>query len=163
MEPEKTSPQIENVDKFANLKKVTPLSKYLALALFIILPFLGGYIGYVLAPEKIVEVEQVVANETRTDAFIEPVITNDSETSETENVIFSELSTNLYLDDLDKDVVLDGKTLFWKREFEDEWDMLVVKNSETLEYSGYGIFSDGVQVYSLGYLEGYEVLDPTKK
>jgi len=30
----------------------TPLSKYLAMTLFIILPFIGGYIGYNLAPEK---------------------------------------------------------------------------------------------------------------
>lgn len=38
------------------LKKVTFLSKYLAMALFILLPFLGGYIGYTLAREKMVEV-----------------------------------------------------------------------------------------------------------
>lgn len=39
---------------------ITPLSKYLAIALFIILPFLGGWIGYEYAPEKIVEIEKVV-------------------------------------------------------------------------------------------------------
>lgn len=43
-----------------NLNRVTAVSKYLALALFIALPFLGGYIGYVYAPEKVVEVERVV-------------------------------------------------------------------------------------------------------
>ena len=36
------------------LHTVTPLSKYLALVLFIILPFLGGWIGYNYAPEKVV-------------------------------------------------------------------------------------------------------------
>lgn len=40
----------------APLKKVTPISKYLAMALFIILPFLGGWIGYTYAPEKVVDV-----------------------------------------------------------------------------------------------------------
>jgi hypothetical protein len=39
------------------LKKLTPLSKYLAMTLFILMPFVGGLIGYHFAPEKIVEVE----------------------------------------------------------------------------------------------------------
>ncbi len=43
-----------------NLTRVTSLSKYLALTLFILLPFLGGYIGYVYAPEKAEEVEGTV-------------------------------------------------------------------------------------------------------
>lgn len=42
------------------LYQVTVVSKYLALALFISLPFLGGYVGYSYAPEKIVEVERLV-------------------------------------------------------------------------------------------------------
>jgi len=46
------------------MHQVTPLSKYLALALFIILPFIGGYIGYTFAPEKVVEVEKVVFKES---------------------------------------------------------------------------------------------------
>lgn len=61
MEPEQTSPvpdENTQADKFANLKKVTPLSKYLAMALFVLLPFVGGYIGYKFAPEKIVETAQ---------------------------------------------------------------------------------------------------------
>ena len=45
------------------LYQVTPFSKYLALALFVILPFLGGYIGYSYAPEKVVEVEKEVIRE----------------------------------------------------------------------------------------------------
>lgn len=40
--------------------KVTPFSKYLALALFVLLPFVGGWIGYHYSPEKIVEIEKVV-------------------------------------------------------------------------------------------------------
>ncbi|MES2966932.1 MAG: hypothetical protein V4668_04030 [Patescibacteria group bacterium] len=55
MEPQQN--EVESV--IAPLKKVTPLSKYLALFLFIILPFVGAYIGYKLAPEKVVEVERV--------------------------------------------------------------------------------------------------------
>ena len=41
------------------LFQITPFSKYLALILFIVLPFIGGYIGYVIAPEKIVAVWNV--------------------------------------------------------------------------------------------------------
>lgn len=46
--------------RLAPLQKVTPLSKYLALTLFIVLPFIGGWIGYMYAPEKMVEVEKTV-------------------------------------------------------------------------------------------------------
>lgn len=42
---------------------VTPLSKYLAMMLFVILPFLGGWIGYTYAPEKVVEVEKITEAE----------------------------------------------------------------------------------------------------
>jgi hypothetical protein len=35
---------------------VTPLSKYLAMILFIMLPFIGGWIGYTYAPERVIEV-----------------------------------------------------------------------------------------------------------
>lgn len=38
----------------SRLHQVTPLSKYLAMALFVILPFLGGWIGYTYAPEEVV-------------------------------------------------------------------------------------------------------------
>lgn len=41
----------------------TPFSKYLALTLFIVLPFVGAYVGYRYAPEKVVEVGQVVVRE----------------------------------------------------------------------------------------------------
>ncbi len=39
---------------------VTTFSKYFSLALFVLMPFIGGYIGYVYAPEKVVEVECLV-------------------------------------------------------------------------------------------------------
>ncbi len=45
------------------LTKVTTLSKYLAMVLFIVMPFIGGYIGYVYAPEKIIETERIVYRE----------------------------------------------------------------------------------------------------
>lgn len=40
--------------------QITTLSKYLAVIFFILLPFIGGWIGYTYAPVKIVEVEKVV-------------------------------------------------------------------------------------------------------
>jgi hypothetical protein len=47
----------------SNLNTVTPLSKYLAMALFVALPFLAGWIGYTYAPEKIVEIEKIIVKE----------------------------------------------------------------------------------------------------
>ncbi len=55
MEP--TESQFETTGQkatlFAPLFRVTPLSKYLALALFILLPFVGGVVGYWYAEDKI--------------------------------------------------------------------------------------------------------------
>ena len=49
-----------NPETKALLTTVTPLSRYLAMALFIAMPFVGVYIGYTFALEKVVEVERVV-------------------------------------------------------------------------------------------------------
>lgn len=58
MESEQTPSESTQDSTFKKqLCQVTPLSRYLALALFITLPFIGGYVGYQLAPEKVVEVE----------------------------------------------------------------------------------------------------------
>jgi hypothetical protein len=43
--------------RFDSLKQVTPLSKYLAMIIFIVTPFVGGWIGYMYAPEKVIEIE----------------------------------------------------------------------------------------------------------
>lgn len=60
-------PQINEAQNvLASLKKVTPLSKYLAMVLFIILPFLGGWIGYMLALDKMIEL-----NKTAKESFVE--------------------------------------------------------------------------------------------
>ncbi len=59
MQPEINQPE----SVIAPLQKVTPISKYLAMALFVILPFIGGWIGYTFAPEKVVEVETVAVVE----------------------------------------------------------------------------------------------------
>jgi hypothetical protein len=58
----------------SQLHTVTPLLKYLAMGLFIALPFLGGWIGYTYSPEKIVEVEKIITKTenltTKTNRFI---------------------------------------------------------------------------------------------
>lgn len=63
------------------LMEVTPLSKYLAMALFVTLPFIGGWIGYKYAPEKIVEVDQIVYRKT------EPVVSTTNETTSADAVL----------------------------------------------------------------------------
>jgi hypothetical protein len=52
--------QVENQPHPVN--QITPVSKYLAMVLFVLLPFVGGYVGYRLAPEKVVEVQKVPSN-----------------------------------------------------------------------------------------------------
>ena len=72
--------------KLSPLHTVTPLSKYLAMALFIALPFIGGWIGYTYAPEKIVEIEKVVIQEV-------PVQTqDDTDNIPTNEIVLEEVS-----------------------------------------------------------------------
>lgn len=55
MEPNNTQSRLRNI--IAPLLRVTRLSKALAMLVFIALPFLGGFVGYRSAPEKIVYIE----------------------------------------------------------------------------------------------------------
>lgn len=78
MQPEHTNSEVEEenqLNKPNSLHQVTPLSKYFAMALFIILPFVGGWIGYEYAPEKVVEKEVVreieVGNGTEQDGALQ--------------------------------------------------------------------------------------------
>lgn len=54
------SEQVAETSHTNAFTKVTPFSKYLAMTLFVALPFIGGYIGYTYAPVKVVEVEKMV-------------------------------------------------------------------------------------------------------
>lgn len=47
------------------LNKVTPLSRTLAAILFVVLPFIGGWIGYRYAPAKVVIVETAIPTISR--------------------------------------------------------------------------------------------------
>jgi hypothetical protein len=66
--------EIENIqpdEKQVNtLYRVTPLSKYFAMLLFVLLPFVGGWVGYISAPEKIIEVEKIIVKEIPTDTEV---------------------------------------------------------------------------------------------
>lgn len=53
----------EDTGRLRALTTITPLSKYFAIILFISLPFIGGYVGYVNAPEKILEKEVLIYEE----------------------------------------------------------------------------------------------------
>jgi hypothetical protein len=68
----------------SSLHTVTPLSKYLALTLFVLMPFVGGWIGYTYAPTKVLEVEKIVIKEVPAETPIEKQNTN---VNETETVI----------------------------------------------------------------------------
>jgi hypothetical protein len=60
MENEQAPEEVFKQTEKSFWNSVTPFSKYLAMALFVILPFVGGWIGYTFAPEKVVEIERVV-------------------------------------------------------------------------------------------------------
>jgi hypothetical protein len=99
---------LETEQKVHVLHTVTPLSKYLSMFLFVILPFVGGWIGYKYAPEKVVEVEKVVEikNITETnsdtveaeifDEVIETVSGNDLTVADDLENCFSEIPFGQY-------------------------------------------------------------------
>jgi hypothetical protein len=71
MEPKINEP-VSETKEVSPLHQVTPLSKFLAMVLFIIMPFLGGWIGYRYAPEKVITIEQIITKEpeiTQKDQF----------------------------------------------------------------------------------------------
>lgn len=58
--------EVDNVEQNPSaLNSVTPFSKYLAMILFILMPFLGGWIGYKYSPAKVVEIDKVVIQEVK--------------------------------------------------------------------------------------------------
>jgi hypothetical protein len=72
--------QTEDVqDTRSQLNKVTPLSKYLAMGLFVALPFLGGWIGYTYAPEKIVQVDRIIEVEKITEVVTGDILLEEDE------------------------------------------------------------------------------------
>lgn len=65
MEPNNTPSRLRNIT--APLLRVTPLSRALAMLVFIALPFLGGYVGYRSAPQKTVYIESSTETNVETD------------------------------------------------------------------------------------------------
>lgn len=90
MEQENISIEEPEVVKTSKLNTVTPLSKYLAMALFIILPFVGGWIGYTYAPEKVAEKEQIIEKKVEVEKVVLPKIIIENQTSD-ENTPLDEL------------------------------------------------------------------------
>lgn len=78
----------ETEQKVSVLHTASPLSKYLAMILFITLPFVGGWIGYKYSPEKVVEVERIVIQQVVVEipAQVTELEKNNSASSE---IIFS--------------------------------------------------------------------------
>ena len=50
----------EVIEQNSQLHQVTPTSKYLSMTLFVVMPFIGAWMGYQYAPDKIVEIEKIV-------------------------------------------------------------------------------------------------------
>ncbi len=98
---EQGSPQPEAVKQVAKTNvftEVTLLSKLLAMVLFIALPFIGGWIGYTYAPEKVVEVEKIVEVEPEP----EPILNEEQQVStgtvgEVREIFYS-TSGNVYIE-----------------------------------------------------------------
>lgn len=65
---EEINDQSHSIDQRSVWSTVTPLSKCVAMTLFVLLPFLGGWVGYLYAPDKVVEIEKVIVREVEVPA-----------------------------------------------------------------------------------------------
>ena len=107
MEPTNISPEPQFEQKKNVLTSVTPLSKYLAMGLFILMPFVGGWVGYKSAPEKVIEVEKFVIKdvhggvENSADKTVSVATTANAQRSkiaEATNYVFVACLANKYTD-----------------------------------------------------------------
>lgn len=95
MNPDQSNIEIPQTQVKNPAFRVTKLSKYLAMVMFIIMPFIGGWIGYRYAPERVVYVDLVV-----------PVEVENSEKKNQPTVSPTKLSDILY-----KGMKIGGMTL----------------------------------------------------
>lgn len=132
---------------------VTPLSKYLALALFVLLPFIGGYIGYTFAPEKVVEVE------TKTD-YVAPdewaLPDNALNQTETKGAYLYQLRPGDRVEegkkywadmDLGENVPEDLERVHIELSDESTWRGEKIEQPESLKYLGAGLLGDEINLY----------------
>lgn len=151
MENENLEQVITQTEPKSTLHQVTPLSKYLALALFVILPFIGGWIGYTYAPIKVEEVEKIVYKEIETAETQPDSIPSDSKSFPVNDIFW------------DLEIYLSDSRLYWKHDYQDKWSVQEIISPETLQYVGFGVFKDDLKIYSLGYLSGTEDLSPNEQ
>ena len=148
----------ETKDHLALLRCVTPLSRYFAMALFIVLPFLGGYVGYSYAPESVVEVEKVVVKN------LTPV--TEVETSENEGelsyVLTSEDSTfptaDIFVVRSTAKVLIDDSVGCDRGQFVDTQELANSLVSTMVNIR----LVDSLNCYFGGYGESYAVMSGTK-
>ena len=161
MEPQQTI-ETQEIEKESNLNKVTPLSKYLALLLFVLLPFIGGYIGYMYAPVKVVEVERGVIREEVSEELIG---VSDNSSANTQ-VGIEEPDSVFVIDDLNSEIEAEliQNTLRWrewnpKSDRWNDWHSFVVSNPDELKYLGLGLFTDKIEIYRLDTVEAIFIPD----
>ncbi len=81
-----------------SLRIVTPFSKYLSMVMFVLLPFIGSYIGYMYATKQVVESEKSILSECLECSHEKVTEVEKSVTSQE-----SELKQNIFPNSLDLD------------------------------------------------------------
>lgn len=148
--------EIINIKKENFYNKVTPFSKYLALILFVVLPFFGFWIGYSYSPEKVVEVEKIVEVEKEVEVQV-PVIENDLDN--TEETLLDKPETNIILDNSeDETVTFDSEV---KKMLELAQNQITIINSEQ-KLEGYENVCNDTQVYKILLTLGQSYEKPLK-
>lgn len=164
MENETQEQDTVQVIQKSALYSVTPLSKYLAMVLFIVLPFVGGYIGYAFAPEKVMTVEREVV--VGVDEYLEGLNSPVEETGPYANpevVIFPKDSSDIV------EVVFEGDKIFAKAQqvSPGKWIHATTTGIDNVEYLGYGLYLDNGELRALEHpwlLDNEQIakLDPSK-
>lgn len=146
--------EAEKTDLKQQINTVTPLSKYLAMALFIILPFIGGWIGYTYAPEKIVEVEKIIIQEVKDENEVTKNSNSIKDSFYNESIQCNQLSEDLLPVNYNKDwITYSNKELGFSFMHPEGWEVSDIKSSNSSTYKFHTIYSleddEVVQTHSL--------------
>jgi hypothetical protein len=115
-----------------NLHTVTPVSKYLAMLLFVLLPFIGGWIGYNYTPVKVIEVEKIVE--------IEKLVEIEVEKADQEVLLEGEAKLKVYINPIEspKETLLVGSDFCPVPKFQTA-DLTIAINGQEMVFKSIGV------------------------
>lgn len=153
----------------ALLNRVTTTSKILATIVFVALPFVGGYVGYLYAPEKVVEVPVMISTENESERQSQNNLNSIDGTSVTNDMMIEQVSEEMPCRELSEiETILSSfdtnSEQFWRRsvfEYGDGCTKTEFENGNVLYSMSSGCDFCVKKIFKSQ--EGYQILNPYSK